>query len=468
MKKILFLLILISFSKFSYSQKHYQTQKLDSIFNVLYNQNQFNGSVLIAEKNNIIYQKGFGIRNEETKKKINPNTIFELASCSKQFTAAAIVILKRKGKIQYTDQLTKYIPELTSWSDVSIYDLLRHTSGIPEYLFDMTNGWDKNKIATNEDLIKFYSSRKDTLEFAPGSEHQYCNTNYALLASIIERVSGKTYADFLNENIFKPLNMKHTFVYNRRQSPKNIKNYAVGYYWGQNSFKKVTAEQPEYDDKKVYFLDGIVGNAKVNSNVKDLYKWVNALKSNSFFTQSEFNEITEITETKNSKKIPYGFGLDISKSKTNFAYGHTGNWDGYITFMYHNQPKDRTIIILENFSLGTYSFNNIAEILDNKPLVEEFKKKIKLSDVEIKKYEGTYIDETQNNEKHIITSNNGYLIYNSSSVPWDMRFFPISENEFQGIRQGGMDGVLKFTKTQDGKMKLEMSEYGRVIGNGIK
>lgn len=468
MKKFFILFTLILFSKFSYSQNSNQTKKLDSIFNILYNQNQFNGSVLITEKDNIIYQKGYGIANEETKERIKTNTIFELASSSKQFTAAGIVLLKRKGKIQYSDKLSKYIPELNFWSDVSVYDLLRHTSGIPEFLFDMKEGWDKNKIATNEDLIKFYSARKDTLEFKPGSKHQYCNTNYALLASIIERVSKDSYANFLNRNIFKPLQMNNTFVYNRRQSPRKIKNYAIGYYWGVGSFKKITAEQPEFDDNRVYYLDGIVGSAKVNSNIIDLYKWINVLKSNTFFGKEEFEEMTAVTETSDGKKIPYGFGLDISKGDNKFSYGHTGSWDGYISFLYHNQLKDRTIIVLENFNLGTYPFTNIIEILDGKPLSQEFKKKITLSNDQLNKYEGIYIDETQNSERHIITLKNGHLIYNSSSIPWDMRFFPISENEFQGVRQGGMDGVLKFISTDDGKIKLEMSEYGNIIGKGIK
>lgn len=468
MKKLFTIVTLILISKFTYSQNLNQVKKLDSIFNILNNQNQFNGSVLIAEKGNIIYQKGYGIANEKTNKKIDSKTIFELASTSKQFTASGIVLLKRQGKLQYSDKLSKYIPELDFWADVSIYDLIRHTSGIPEFLFDMKEGWDKNKIATNEDLIKFYSSKKDTLGFRPGTKYQYCNTNYALLASIIERASGESYADFLSRNIFKPLKMNNTFVYNRRQKPKNIKNYAIGYYWGNGSFKKVTAEQPEYDDKRVYYLDGIVGHAKINSNVVDLYKWVTTLKSNTFFTKEEFEEMTEITNTSDGKRINYGFGLDISKGDNKFSYGHTGSWDGYISLLYHNQPKDRTIIVLENFTFGTYPFTNIIEILDGKPLSKEFKKKITLSNNQLKKYEGIYIDQTQNNEKHIITIQNGHLIYNSSTIPWDMRFFPISDNEFQGVRQGGMDGVLKFISTDNGKIKLEMTEYGNVIGSGIK
>lgn len=466
-QKSIFSILLVFLSTVGFSQSE-ESGKLDSLFTVLYNQNQFNGSILIAEKGKVIFEKGYGLRNEESKKKITPNTIFELASCSKQFTAAAIVLLNREGKLTYSDTISKYLPELGFWGDVTIHDLLRHTSGIPEYLFDMQEEWDHSKIATNEDVIRFYASRKDSLEFKPTSQHRYCNTNYALLASIIERVSGTTYADFMRNNIFRPLRMKSTCVYNRRENPRKLKNHATGYVWATGSFDKVTRENPRYDDKTVYYFDGIVGTAKVNSTVRDLYTWINALKSNTFFTQEEFEQMTEVTETPGGKKIWYGFGLDLSKGENKFSYGHTGSWDGYSTFTYHNQIKDRTIIILQNFHFGAFSFDNISQVLDHEPIILEYKQKIQLSESEMQPFVGQYVDPENEEEKHIITYEGGHLIYNSSSVNWDMRFMPVSKTEFQAIRQGGMDGVLKFTHQEDGTLKLEMLEYGEAIGFGIR
>jgi len=431
-------------------------------------QNQFNGSLLIVEKGTIMLNKGYGYRDLEKQNLNDNNTIFELASCSKQFTAAAIVLLKRQGKLNYEDKLSKYIPELSFWSDVTIYDMLRHTSGLPDYVFDMPPSWDKTKIATNEDLIQFYVKRKDTLEFKPRSKHSYNNTNYALLASIIERLTGKTYARFLDENIFKPLKMKNTFVYSRRLSPLKLKNYATGYVWATNSFNRVTSENPLYSNNTmVYNLDGIVGGAKVNSTTEDIYKWLMALKNNTLFTKEEFAVMTEVTKTSAGKNIPYGFGLDISKGDNKFAFGHTGSWDGYASLIYYDMIKDRVIITLQNFSMGANPSNNVFQILDGLQPVTEYRKKIALPETEIQKYIGSYTAESEE-DVQIITYLDGYLVHNSKRIPWDLRFFPVSGNEFQGIRQGGNDGVLRFTTLDNGDIKLEMLSYGELVGSGLK
>ena len=455
-------------SQLAYGQNEKRVNQLDSILTMMYHQNQFNGTILIAEKGKVIFEKGYGYSNEQSKQINNAKTIYELASCSKQFTAAAIVLLKRQGKLNYTDYIAKYIPELSFWEKITIYDLLRHTSGIPEYLADIPGKLDTTGIATNKDLIRFYEARNDTLKFEPGSRHRYCNTNYALLASIIERVSGTSYAEFLVENIFKPLKMTHTFVYNRRLQPRKITNYATGYVWADNSFDKVTSEDPRYGERMVYYLDGIVGNAKVNSTVQDVYLWIEALKAHTLFTKDEFDLMTNVSQTSSGQNIPYGFGLDVSKGDNKFSFGHTGSWDGYTTLIYHNVLKDRTIITLQNFKMGAYPFSNINQILDEKPLTVEYKKKVDLQEADLQKYCGTYIDENNKNEIQYITALKGHLVHNSKKVAWGMRFFPVSSNQFQAVRQGGADGVLKFTTLQNGVVKLEMLQNGQVVGTGLR
>lgn len=457
-------LLLLSYSNL-FAQKAISA-RLDSVFTVMYNQKQFNGSVLVAEKGKVLLAKGYGFRDTLSRYKTNKNTIYELASCSKQFTAAAVVLLHRQGLLQYDDAIDKYIPELKQWHDVTIYDLLRHTSGLPEYIGDMAKGWNHQKIATNKDLITFYAKRRDTLSFKPGSMHRYNNTNYALLASIIERVSGKTYADYLRDHIFRPLKMKSTFVYNRRLNPKRIENYATGYVWKRQAFDKITSENPNYGDSLVYYLDGIVGNAKVNSTILDLYRWEKALKSNTFFTAGEFELMTEVTKTSKGRNIPYGFGLELSGGKKNLSYGHTGSWDGYASFIYHSVSKDRTIITLQNFKMGAYPFKTINQILDNSKIEIEYPKKIKLPDAQIALFAGNY--KSDDGEEQLITYLEGHLVHNTNRLKWDMRFFPIAENEFQGIRQGGADGVLRFTRMPDQEIKLEMLEYGKVIGTAFR
>lgn len=443
------------------------SRKLDSLFTLLHGQNQFNGEVFIAEKGDVIFNKGYGFASEESKKGINEKTVFELASCSKQFTGAAIILLKREGKLDYSDKLSKYIPELEFWKDITIYDLLRHTSGIPDFIFSMGEEWDASRIATNQDVITFFSVRKDSLDFKPKTRHRYSNTNYALLASIIERVSGKKYGEYLKDNIFKPLRMNATFVYNRRQNPeKRIENYAIGYAWAHDSFTKVTMDDPAFNEPLVYYLDGVEGAAKVNSCAEDIYKWVMALRNNTLLTQKEFDEMTEITRTSTGKEIPYGFGLDVRKGEDKFSFGHTGSWDGYTTFIYHDAIKDRTIIILQNFKLGAAATSNVFQILNGQPLMVEYVRKIAIDEADFRQYTGTYVDEA--GKEHIITYMDKHLIYNTNDVKWDMRFFPSASGEFSAIRHGGMNGVLKFTKLENGDTELEMLEYGTRIGYGIR
>lgn len=468
MTRIQFLIFLLFLTNSSFAQKENKERQLDSIFSMLNEQNQFSGTVLIAEKGNIVFEKAYGYSNEDSKKKNDTRTIYELASCSKQFTAAAIVLLKRQGKINYEDKISKYFPEFIFWDKVTIYDLLHHTSGLPEFLADMSKEWNPDKIATNDDLIDFYASRKDTLQFEPKSRHRYCNTNYVLLASIVERISGKTYADFLVQNIFKPLKMKHTFVYCSRLSRKEIKNYATGYVWSRNSLKKIKSEQPGYGEKEVYFLDGILGTSKVQSNVDDIYKWVTALKNNTLFTQEEFDEMTKITQTSAGKDIQYGFGLMMSKGENKFTFGHNGSWDGYVSFIHHDVIKDRTIIILQNFKLGVFPYNNIVQVIESQPVKMEFRKRIMLPESDIQKYAGIYTDSENKENVHALTFIDGHLFYNTTKQVWDMRFFPVGKNEFVGLRQGSSDSILKFTELENGDIQLEMLQSGTIIGRGTK
>lgn len=465
--KLFFLLALLPGLCFADKQDRHQ-QQLDSLFSMLCKQQQFNGSVLIAEKGKIIFEKGYGYRNEETKQLNNGNTIFELASCSKQFTAAAIVLLKRQGKLSYEDKISKYLPELSFWDKVTIADLLHHTSGIPEFIGNLDTGADSTKIATNKDLIRFYAAKKDTLQFEPKSRHRYCNTNYALLASIIERVSGKSYADFLQQNIFKPLKMQHTFVYSRRIQARKLPNFAIGYAWAHGSFKKVTPDQPEYGEYMAHTYDGIVGAAKVNATVEDVYKWINALKSNSLLSKAEFEEMTAVTQTSRGRDLDYGFGFMLSKGANRFSFGHNGSWDGYASLIFHNMLKDRTVIILQNFKLGVFPYNNIVQILEDKPLELVFHKELAMPQKDMERYAGTYRTDADTTDAHVISYLDGHLVYNTMQSRWDLRFYPVSEQEFQGIRQASDDSYLKFTPMENGDMKLEMLQDGKVLDSGIR
>jgi CubicO group peptidase (beta-lactamase class C family) len=351
MKKI-FLILLVLITKDLLAQK---TQKLDSLFQKLSSSKEFNGNVLIAEKGKVIYKNSFGLANETSKEKLNENSVFELASVSKQFTAFAIVILKEKGKLKYEDKIGEILPQLSYYKNITVRNLLNHTSGLPDYmkildslLIDET--WDnKTKIANNKDILDVYEKYKPSLLFEPNEKWEYSNTGYAILASIIEKVSGKSYAEFLKAEIFKPLKMNNTFVYTRRLKPQNIKNYAFGYVYSDSLKTNQLPDQVKVLDIYVYTLDGIVGDGTVNSTINDLLKWDRNLYTNQLVSKNGIDEIFNNATLNNGTKTKYGFGWMIDNNE-NFGtiFNHSGSWPGYISFIERHIDNDKTIILLQN------------------------------------------------------------------------------------------------------------------------
>ncbi|GAB2649213.1 hypothetical protein GCM10027035_48880 [Emticicia sediminis] len=359
--KVQFVILFLIIANVSFAQS--SIYKLDKLLDSLFLLQKFNGNILIAEKGDIVYQRSYGIANEITKEKLTQESIFELASCSKQFTAMGIIILKEKGKLNLDDKISKYLPELSEYKEITIKNLLHHTGGLPDYMPIMDTVWDKSKIATNNDIINIFSKHKPKVLFEPNSKHEYSNTGYALLATIIERVSGQTYADFLKEHIFKPLKMKNSFVYNRRFSPKKIKNYAFGYLFIKSQNKYILPDDYE-KTKMVYWLDGVVGDGTVNSNVIDLLKWDRALYSTKLVSTASLQDIFTNGKLNDGSIGKHGFGWRILDTK---EFGriakHSGGWPGYMTYIERNMDTDKTIIILQNHNNVIMPTDEIRDIL---------------------------------------------------------------------------------------------------------
>ncbi|GGH02597.1 serine hydrolase domain-containing protein [Pedobacter zeae] len=326
-----------------------QYKQLDSLFNSLFKQKIFNGNVLIADKGKILFEKGYGFANEKTEQKINNQTIFELASVSKQFTAMGIVLLEKHGKLNYDDKISKYIPELDFYGNISIRNLLNHTAGLPDYMEIFEEKWDKTKFATNQDIVNVLAKYRPKVIFQPGERFQYSDTGYTLLALIIEKVSHKTFGRFLSENIFQPLKMKNTFIYRSRFEPKEIKNYALGYV--KDSLGNKVLPDSFGKEFYTYYLDGIVGDGTVNSTTEDLLKWDRALYDDKLIDSKDKELIFNSAKTNDGKETNYGFGWFVGNSKKyrRIVY-HTGGWPGYSTYIERHLDNDKTVIILQNQS----------------------------------------------------------------------------------------------------------------------
>ncbi len=353
---------------------------------------RFNGNVLVADKGEIIFQKSYGFSNFDNQRMLNDSSVFELASVSKQFTATGILLLADKGKLKLTDSLHQYFPELP-YSGVTLWHMLTHTSGLPDYESAMNEKWDKSKIAFNSDMIAFLGKEKIPLVFEPGKKWEYSNTAYAILASVIEKVSGQTFAAFLSENIFQPLGMKHSRVYNSRRSLKDtIANYAYGFAYN-DSLKKYFLPDSVADLKFVIYLDGIQGDGVVNSTTGDLLKWDRAVKNHTLLKEETQNEMLKgqsIIDTARNQR--YGYGVFLEKNDFGNIISHSGGWPGYTTFLARNADKDQTYVVLSNNSSPSPGICiALQNILAGKEIVMPSEhKEIKLDSAALDVFTGTY------------------------------------------------------------------------------
>lgn len=437
MKKSLPLLVLVLLSTTSIAQSN-QQQRLDSLFSSLYAKKMFNGNVLVADKGDVIFKKSYGIADEESKRKLNTETIFELASVSKQFTAMGIVMLQKAGKLAYSDKVSKYIQELEFYGDVTIQNLLNHTGGLPDYMSLLEQHFDKSKFATNASIINVLVDQKPKANFQPGDKFEYSNTGYALLASIIEKASGKSFADHLAETIFKPLGMKNTFVYRSIYESRDIDNIAHGYI-ADNSGNKV---RPRSFGKDFYFyyLDGIVGDGMVNSTLDDLLKWDRALYTDQLVNAEDKALIFNDADTKDGKGSGYGFGWAVGTSeKYGKVANHSGSWAGNLTFIERQLDNDKTFIILQNNDTGlnTIPSKEVRKILNNEGL--GVSKEIKLTAEELDKYTG---------------------IYSNDNFPIKIEFF-VRDGILMG--QGDGQGAFPLSNYPDHTFKFEPAKISLVF-----
>lgn len=321
------------------AQKQAEIKKLDSILSVLYKTNRFNGTVLYGEKGKVLYKKAFGVTDYRTNQPLATTSAFNLASVTKQFIGMCILILKERGRLQLDDDCKKYISELP-YDNISIRNLMTHTSGITEY-FDVFQRY-KTPLdtLTNEKLISLFATYKPALDFATGTKWEYSNTNYALLVSIIERISKEPIAVFLQKNITTPLGLKNTYVYDVLM-PAIPSNHVYGF--------KETGEKRKLNDLTSF--DGVVGDGNIYSSVEDLYKWEQSLTTEKLVKRETLAQAFEPVKLKDGTTYPYGFGWFIEKDKEQ-QYWHTGGWAGFGNLIYRDVKNKRTIISLSSGSTG--------------------------------------------------------------------------------------------------------------------
>lgn len=300
----------------------------DKILSLLKEEN-LNGSFLIKEKGEIVLHGALGYRDYESKDPLGKDHQFYLASISKQITAIACLILVERGKLSLEDKLSDYYPELPYKSDISIKQMLTHTSGIPDYY-----GLGIYKTGMkNQDVFEALLDGT-SLDFEPGSQYAYSNSAYVLLSMIAAKAANQSFKDFVHEHIFDVLGMKHSVVFD--ETAKDIAIRAKGH-----------TENGEEKDYQAY----TTGGGGIFSNTGDLGIWEKALYTDKLIPQSLLKTAYQVTKLSSGENSYYGFGWVLKEGEPN-KVSHTGSLEGFRNIMVRDLDKKRLIIFLTNNSNG--------------------------------------------------------------------------------------------------------------------
>jgi CubicO group peptidase (beta-lactamase class C family) len=330
-------------------------RKIDSFYNKNWPNNSMNGGFLVAQNGQIIYEKYEGYANLRDKTPITSDTPIHIASVSKVLTATAVLKLVNAKRIILDQKVTDFLPEFP-YPEVTVRMLLDHRSGMRSYAYftdrDKTV-WDRHNTLTNQDILTIMGTKHIGLEQKTGTRFAYCNTNYAMLALIIEKVTKLTYRDAMAQIIFKPLGMTHTFVLDFDKDKHNV--------------------APSYKANRVEigidYLDKIYGDKNIYSTPRDLLKFDRARNSPSFLEPELLAQV--YTGYSNERKGTKNYGLGIRminwENGKNF-YFHNGWWHGFTSSYIPLKDENVTIIALSNkFTRNTYAVRKLSVLFGDYP-----------------------------------------------------------------------------------------------------
>ena len=323
-------------------------QKVEKFYDSALGRTGFNGGFLVAKNGNIIFQKYAGTVRIGQKEPVTDSTTFHIASTSKTFTGMAVLKLAEEGKLNINDSLQKFFPQFP-YSGMTVKMLLSQRSGLPNYGYYLEKfNWDQKVKISNAEVLNTLIEYKPDLQFTMNRRFNYCNTNFVLLALIIEKASGKSYADYLDQTFFKPLHMNHSYVFNWNDSATATPSYM----WNGR--------------KEAYtYLDLTYGDKNIYSTVTDLLKWDQALYENRLFKKATLD--SAFTPYSNERPGIHNYGLGwrmYTLSNNKKIIYHNGWWHGNNATFYRLISEGVTIIILGNkFNRNIYHVKPLIETL---------------------------------------------------------------------------------------------------------
>ena len=321
--------------------------QIDAIFAPLKSSHAPGAAVLVVREGEPVFRRGYGVTDLRTLDPISPQTNFRLASFTKQFTAACIMLLVKDGKLHYDDHLTDIFPDFPTYGKpITIRNLLNHTSGLPDYediLEKQYPNTPDEKIPQIHDagvlkLLEAQSAGK----FPPGSKWEYSNSGYAVLAMVVEKVSGKPFGEFLQDRIFAPLQMSHTLAYEKGKN--EVPHRAYGH----------TKEQNKWRETDQSSTSAVLGDGGIYSSIDDLAKWDRALHEHTLLTEAEMQPaLTAVRLTTGAAGAPnvhYGFGWFLDPYRGHNRMFHDGETVGFRTTIQRFPDDNLTVIVLANRS----------------------------------------------------------------------------------------------------------------------
>ncbi len=411
-----------------------QQQEMEAFVQAHLATGDFMGAVLVARGDEVLFQGGYGKADLELDVPNTPETVFRLGSLTKQFTAAAILQLQEQGRLNVNDTLNKYLPDAPHAGEVTLAQLMSHSSGMPDNL--ASPSLELRQAHAPDEMIG--QAAGQPLEFTPGSQYHYCNVCYLMLGRIVEKVSGQSYADYLSEHIFQPAGMTATGI---DEAGPVVPHRAAGYTWDGRTYRNA-----EFID-----MSNVGGAGILISTVGDMYKWDRALYTDAVLSaaarEAYFTPRVSMGEGQN-----YAFGWVITDTPEHTLAEHSGGSVGFVTYAIRDPATQLYVIVLSNIEkpaavdvaqgLAAIAYGEPYDMPGRLPAAEV----VDIDPAILQKYAGSY--QVSADMAFTITAEAGHLFAEVPNLP-KFEIFPTSETDF-------------FAKIADIKLQFEVGADGSV------
>ncbi|NQY07090.1 MAG: beta-lactamase family protein [Flavobacteriaceae bacterium] len=455
--KLIYFAIALIINQTSIAQK--MEPAIDSFYNVGKGEPGFSIAVFKGEK--IIFEKQYGVANLDYNIPITNKTVFDIASISKQFTAAAILLLEQQSKLNIKDPVSKYLPKIPNYVKgiPTVEHLLNHTSGIKE----VDPYWGILDLQTfdymsESQMVNIILKVKE-LQFQPGEYFHYSNANYILLAAIVRQVSGQSLADFSEQHIFAPLEMYQTFI--KDDIYRIVDNRAIGYQESEGEWYKTHTSS---------FV--LSGDGQVITTPRDIFKWHQNLKQNTIGTPEIWKKMHTKARLNNGTEINYGLGVEFEMHNGHSAYGHDGMWlGGFVSKYLYFPDQDIAFFTTQNkfewdFRDRFFQFVDLFLKQNETPIKKEKNNLIKgvdLSKIELRQYEGKYLFfNNENHQQREIKLLKRNLVYQTLDNEVIGELIPIGNHEFAYVEDGDNQSRIKFIFSQKVKQFIFDNQDGEM------